>query len=99
MVTAARVALAFAALALGATVLQSDCIRAYIQADMDSPDGVTTYVEFPKAWWRASWQGMKRPVCKLLQALYGHPRAKDLLHANLDPILSNLGSEKLTPAA
>ena len=92
--TAARIALACAAMTPGAQVLQSDCIRAYIQATMDSPDGIDTYVELPKAWWPAHWQKYKRPVCKLLRALYGHPRAGDLWHAKLDMILIKLGFVK-----
>ena len=93
--TAARIALACAALLPRARILQSDCIRAYVQAEMDSPDGVVTFVELPKEWHPPSWKGMQRPVCRLLKALYGHPRAGDLWHNKLDGILTGLGFTKL----
>ena len=48
--TAARIALACGAVTPSSQTLQSDCIRAYIQALMDSPDGVNTYIELPRAW-------------------------------------------------
>ena len=37
---------------------------------------------------------LKRPVVKLLRALYGHPRAGDLWHAKLDAILTKIGFQK-----
>ena len=91
---AARIALACSAVTPGFQTLQSDCIRAYIQALMDSPDGVNTYVELPRAWWPTGWLKMRRPVVKLLRALYGHPRAGDLWHAKLDKTLIKLGFSK-----
>lgn len=45
---AARIALAIAALIPGCRVLQSDCIRAYIQACMDAPNGEVTFIVIPK---------------------------------------------------
>jgi hypothetical protein len=87
--TAARIAIACACLIKDSILLQSDCVRAYIQADMSSPDGTITFVEFPRAWWPPAWLKMKRPVAKLLKALYGHPRAGDLWQAKLDNILKS----------
>ena len=90
--TAARIALACSAVMPGSQTLQCDCIRAYIQALMDPPDSVNTYVELPTAWWPTGWLKMRRPVIKLLQALYGHPRAGNLWHAKLDKILIKIST-------
>ena len=91
---AARIALACSAVTPGSQTLQSDCVRAYIQALLDSPGDVNTYIELPRAWWPASWMKFNRPVANLLRALYGHPRAGDFWHAKLDAILTKLGFEK-----
>ncbi len=62
-------------------LLQSDCVRAYVQAKLT---GLKTFVRLPRAWWPASWyddKGQPRfvdSVVKLLKALYGHPLAGDI---------------------
>jgi hypothetical protein len=89
--SAARIAIACASLVKGASIRQSDCIRAYIQADMVAPNGALTFVELPRAWWRPSWANMRRPVFLLKKALYGHPRAGDLWQAKLDGVLMGHG--------
>ena len=54
-------------------LLQSDCVRAYVQAPMT---GTKTHIRLPKAWWPKHWAGRFRdPICQLLQALHGHPHA------------------------
>ncbi len=74
---ATRVLLAAAALNPDCLLLQSDCVRAYVQADLV---GTNTFISLPPAWWPLAWRaaGLKRPVCRLRKALYGHPQAGDL---------------------
>ena len=56
----------------------ADAEQAYIQADMQ---GTETWVCLPPEarpdWWKDSWPNLRRPVCRLKKALYGHPRAGD----------------------
>ena len=53
--------------------LQSDCIRAYVQATMKGP---ATWIRIPKPWWPKHWaERFRDPVCRLRKALYGHPEA------------------------
>ena len=86
--TAARVAMALYALSPKATIVQSDCIRAYVQADMTGPP---TYIRLPKAFWPASWHGKYRdPVVLLKKALYGHPKAGDIWADKLSKELDRL---------
>ena len=49
---------------------QSDADQAYIQAPLK---GTPTRVALPQDQWPAAWNGMRRPVCRLHKALYGHP--------------------------
>ena len=73
-------------------LLQSDCQRAYIQAKLTGPP---TFIELPREWWPAKWQGMRRPVCCLDKALYGHPKAGDLWADRLSTVLGEDGFEKV----
>ena len=61
-------------------LLQSDCVRAYVQAPMQGPP---TFVRLPRAWWPAGWSSFRDPVCRLLRALYGHPHSGDFWHEKL----------------
>ena len=75
----------------GYHLLQSDCIRAYVQAPMKGPK---TFIRLPKAWWPAEWVGKFRdPVCELLLALYGHPHAGDFWYDRLESELRKLNFE------
>ena len=75
----------------GYHLLQSDCIRAYVQAPMKGPK---TFIRLPKAWWPAEWVGKFRdPVCELLLALYGHPHAGDFWYDRLESELKKLNFE------
>ena len=71
-------------------MLQSDCKRAYIQAKLGGPP---TFIELPREWWPPHWHGMRRPVCRLDKALYGHPKAGYLWAERLSSILGELGFE------
>ena len=96
---AARAALGVAALrGLGATV--RDAEAAFLQALMDMPTRVPTYVELPREWWPDSWfhDGAERqqpkyvrPHCRLKRALYGHPEAGALWEKRLVTIMKAEG--------
>ena len=88
--SACRVLQACTALNSEFELLQSDCQRAYVQADLDGPD---TFIEQPREWWPKHWAGKRRPVCRLRKALYGHPRAGDLWADKLGTVLKAQGFE------
>jgi len=54
----------------GNDIQQSDAAQAYLQAKIR---GKPTWVIIPQDQWPESWKGMKKPVCRLNVALYGHP--------------------------
>ena len=68
-------------------LLQSDCARAYVQAVLKGPP---TFIRFPKAWQPEGWSPFKDPVCRLVKALYGHPRAGDSWHDRYQAELNTL---------
>ena len=85
---ACRILLVAFSLMKNAKLLQSDCVRAYVQAPMK---GTKTYIRLPKAWWPKHWAGRFRdPICQLLQALYGHPHAGDFWYEKLEAELLRL---------
>ena len=53
---------------------QADARRAFVQAKMLETE---TWVALPREAWPQSWidKGYKRPVVRLLRALYGHPKS------------------------
>ena len=79
--TACRAILAIFALFDDLTLLQSDCVRAYVQAELR---GTPTFVRLPKAWWPKEWHTFKDPVCRLVKALYGHPEAGNDWHHHIE---------------
>ena len=89
LMTAVRAIIAAYALFHNTVLLQSDCVRAYIQADMKGPP---TFIRMPKAWWPKGWEArFKDPVCRLLRALYGHPHAGNFWADKLGSELKKLG--------
>ena len=54
----------------GYMIQQSDAAQAYLQAKIR---GKPTWVVIPQDQWPEAWKGMKKPVCRLNVALYGHP--------------------------
>jgi hypothetical protein len=56
-------------------VLQSDCVRAYVQSKFLG--GNKTVVFVPRRWWPKGWMSYTNPVCELLLFLYGHPKSGD----------------------
>ena len=86
---ACRTILAAYSVMKGAEVYQSDCVKAYVQAEMK---GTPTYVRLPKAWWPPHWVGRYRdPLCRLLRALYGHPDAGNQWADKIGEELHRLG--------
>ena len=72
---------------------QTDCIQAYVQARLT---GAKTFVSLPRAWWPDGWTDQFHdPVCELLYALYGHPKAGDMWHDKLDALLLARGCSKI----
>ena len=51
-------------------IQQSDAVRAYLQA---TTRGTPTWLLLPRDQWPAARLTMKKPVCGLNVALYGHP--------------------------
>jgi hypothetical protein len=96
--TAARCAIA-AAVLTKKSVSVRDALQAFLQARIDSPGRVQTWVELPKEWWPAEWfwdaartqPKYRRPVVLLLLALYGHPESGALWDAKLIGVLVSLG--------
>ena len=87
--TACRVLLIVFAIVRDAVILQSDCLRAYVQATMRGPK---TYIRLPKPWWPKEWAGrFVDPVCELKRALYGHPHAGDFWGDKFEAELKRLG--------
>ena len=60
----------------GHVIKSVDGEQAYVQAEMK---GAPTWICLPPeqrpAWWAQRYPNMKKPVCRLLKALYGHPDA------------------------
>ena len=78
----------------GYTIQQSDCLKAYVQAELK---GVDTFVRLPRDWWPPSWFDKdgnclyKRPYVRLVKALYGHPIAGECWHQKFASALNDLG--------
>ena len=85
---ACRALLAAYCLTEDAVLLQSDCVRAYVQAHLQGPP---TFVRLPREWWPAGWSRFKDPVCRLIRAIYGHPHSGDFWHDKLKDELVRLG--------
>ena len=71
-ITAVNVAVAWGFM-VGHKVMVADAVRAYVQSDLRARH--PTYIEFPRHVIPKRWRYLRRPVCRLLKALYGHPEA------------------------
>jgi hypothetical protein len=69
----------------------ADAEQAYVQATLKSE--VPTWVELPRERWPASWAGMRRPVCRLKLALYGHPDSGGHWERHCEKHLRSVGYE------
>ena len=57
-------------------IKRNDAKAAYLQAYLESKNGVVTWVALPRNRWPASWEGKyENPVVPLVLALYGHPES------------------------
>ena len=74
----------------GNKTTQADAIRAYIQATLNNV--CATWVAIPFDLWPASWKGrFRKPMCKLIRALYGHPESGAHWEQHLTRCIIELG--------
>ena len=78
------------------TVEIAEAVQAYVQADMK---GTPTWVCLPEgqrpAWWKKKYPNMRRPVCRLWKALYGHPDAGTFWEEKCDKHVTQMGFESV----
>ncbi|MFM7985142.1 MAG: hypothetical protein ACKPKO_38070, partial [Candidatus Fonsibacter sp.] len=76
----------------------ADAEQAYIQADMQ---GDPTWVRLPPEarpeWWKKSFPHLRRPVCLLKKALYGHPDAGTYWEKTGDARIKSVGFVPIGP--
>ena len=66
-----------------------DAVQAYIQSELKSKD--PTWVVIPPELQPPSWRGKyKKPCCRLLRSLYGHPEAGAHWQKHLHDVLVNI---------
>ena len=74
----------------------ADAEQAYVQAEMK---GTPTWVCLPEedrpAWWKKKYGHLKRPVCGLKKALYGHPDAGTFWEEKVDAHVKKVGSKSI----
>jgi len=73
----------------GHCITISDAIKAYVQSFLK--DKPLTYLEIPKYLCPPEWAHLRRPVCRLIKALYGHPEAGGLWERHLTKIVIQIG--------
>ena len=82
---------------------QADAEMAYTQARFTGPP---TWVEVPREQWPDAWFAdgagrhqprFRRPVCRLLRALYGHPDSGGLWERHCDSHLRSIGFREIDP--
>ena len=80
----------------GHNVQLADAIQAYIQAPLS---GVACWVELPDEAWPPQIERRKyrRPVVRLLRALYGHPDAGTMWEKHCDTAVKKLGFVPIGP--
>ena len=71
----------------------ADAVRAYVQSNLESKH--PTYIEFPKHLIPKKWSHLKRPVVRLIKALYGHPEAGGHWERHLTKIVLKLGAVRV----
>jgi hypothetical protein len=76
----------------GFDIQQSDAAQAYLQAELR---GNPIWIAIPQDQWPASWQGMRRPVCRLRVALYGHPDSGTDWEHHCDKSLKTVGIQNV----
>ena len=95
---AAKIADSFGC-ALGHSLEIADAVQAYVQAEMK---GTSTWVclppEYRPAWWAKKYPHLRRPVCRLDRALYGHPDAGTFWEQKCDEHLQKVGFKTIGDA-
>ena len=78
----------------GNDVQMADAIQAYIQAKLS---GTPCWVELPDEAWHpsANRQRYRRPVCRLVKALYGHPDAGTMWEQRCHTAVQKVGFKPL----
>ena len=72
----------------------ADAVRAYVQALLKSL--FETWVAIPYELWPKEWHGkFKRPMCRLIKALYGHPESGAHWENHLTKAVRLLGGEPI----
>lgn len=95
---AERCLLAGHALKEGFELLQSDCIRAYVQSDLGGED---TFVFLPQEWWPPEafnadgTPKFKKTVFRLNKSLYGHPLAGEYWNQKISKALISRGFQTI----
>ncbi len=83
---------------------QSDAPAAYTQSDMSEQDieghEVETYVELPEWQWNDHMRAAhkktgRKPVCRLLRSLYGHPSAGFVWERRYKSVLKEAGFKEM----
>ena len=73
-------------------IQQSDAVQAYLQAKIR---GKPTWVLLPRDQWPSSWAHMRKPVCRLNVALYGHPDSGTDWESHCDQSLQKVGFQNV----
>jgi hypothetical protein len=71
----------------------ADAVKAYVQSDLKSLN--PTYIEIPRYLLPPKWRHMRRPVCRLIKALYGHPEAGAHWERHLKKIIVKMGGKAM----
>ena len=73
----------------------ADAVKAYVQSELKSKQA--TWIALPTELWPEAWKGRyKRPMVRLIKALYGHPESGAHWQRHLEDILKK-GSFKAVP--
>ncbi|MFM7978520.1 MAG: reverse transcriptase domain-containing protein, partial [Candidatus Fonsibacter sp.] len=76
----------------------ADAEQAYIQADMQGdPTWVCLPPEARPDWWKKSFPHLRRPVCLMKKALYGHPDAGTYWEKKCDAHVKSVGFVPIGP--
>ncbi|MFM7978150.1 MAG: reverse transcriptase domain-containing protein, partial [Candidatus Fonsibacter sp.] len=76
----------------------ADAEQAYIQADMHvDPTWICLPPEARPEWWKKLFPHLRRPVCLLKKALYGHPDAGTYWEKKCDAHIKSVGFAPIGP--
>ena len=72
----------------GHCIQQADADQAYVQADLK---GTPCWICLPPEQRPAAWSKFRRPVCRLVKALYGHPDSGTYWEQHCDQMVKRVG--------